>query len=99
MKSTRSRPTLVRVKTYCSSNIKSMVFANGAIQTKAGLRFGWSALRALKKPDGFHCLPLGDFTVGAQCAAGEATAAVTCESGLVCVGANASNTNISCESP
>lgn len=49
VRSTHARPTLVRVKVYCSSQIKSMVFAYGAIGTKSGLRFGWAPLRAVRK--------------------------------------------------
>ncbi|MBS2013141.1 MAG: hypothetical protein JST00_09655 [Deltaproteobacteria bacterium] len=47
VRSTRARPTLVRVKVYCSS-LESMVFAYGAVVTKSGLRFGWAPLRALR---------------------------------------------------
>jgi len=133
VRSKKARPTLVRVKVYCSSQIKSMVFAYGAVTTKDGLRYGWAPLRALRKgtpvaaqasapaapaaeetteakpssqpvpdefcggkPDGFHCLPLGDNTVAAQCTGGVATAAVACDSGFVCEGANESNTNATC---
>ena len=49
VRSTKARPTLVRVKVYCSSSMKSMVFAYGAITTKSGLRFGWTPLRAVRK--------------------------------------------------
>ena len=49
VKSTKARPTLVRVKTYCSSEMKTMIFAYGAIASKTGLRFGWAPLRALEK--------------------------------------------------
>lgn len=134
VRSTRARPTLVRVKVYCSSQIKSMVFAYGAIATKSGLRFGWAPLRALEKgnvaaaaagaaegtapppsaegvpsnqsltegfcvgkADGFHCLRLGDDTVGADCRSGAPTAVVECGKSLHCVGANATNTNITCD--
>lgn len=134
VRSTKARPTLVRVKVYCSSQIESMVFAYGAVGTRSGLRYGWAPLRALRKgaplasaaaspapgpapaqsteaaasnepipadfcagkTDGYHCLGLGDESVGAQCLGGAAARSVTCPGGLRCVAANASNTNVTC---
>lgn len=107
-RSTKARPTLVRVPVDDRSR-PTLIFAYGSI---AG-RFGWVALPAFKKgaarsgsgsavngllsfcagkPDGIHCDP-SQADRGYLCKAG-ATTAVMCTAGMKCVGATASDPNV-----
>jgi len=89
VKSTRARPTLVRVKVY-DSPMKSLVFAYGAVKTTTGERFGWAALPAIKKGRVASGAVSRDVTEsckgkadGTYCAEYAAIAGYTCRGGRV----------------